>query len=77
MSTASAMKQISSRNVGFKIELMEWSDKMDLIAISTDKGLSSNSQINFFLFFLKTPQISRRSNHLSFKLAKSLVPTTN
>lgn len=39
MSNASAMKQISSRNVGFKIELMQWSDKMDLIAISTDKGL--------------------------------------
>lgn len=44
MSTASAMKQISSRNVGFKIELMEWSDKMDLIAISTDKGLSNQKK---------------------------------
>lgn len=45
MSNASAMKQISSRNVGFKIELMQWSDKMDLIAISTDKGLNNQKKI--------------------------------
>lgn len=29
------IKQITSRNVSYQIELMEWSKKMDLIAIST------------------------------------------
>ncbi|XP_063707416.1 anaphase-promoting complex subunit 4 [Culicoides brevitarsis] len=31
----SEIKQISSRNVSYQIDLMEWSKKMDLIAIST------------------------------------------
>lgn len=29
------IKQITSRNVSYQIELMEWSKKMDLIAVST------------------------------------------
>lgn len=33
------IKQITSRNVSYQIELMEWSKKMDLIAVST-KGVS-------------------------------------
>lgn len=53
MSNASAMKQISSRNVGFKIELMQWSDKMDLIAISTDKGLNNQKRKNNYKKFIK------------------------
>lgn len=38
MSHISSMKQIGSRNVGFRIGIMEWSNKMDLIAVSNDKG---------------------------------------
>lgn len=32
--TQTAMKQICSRNVSYQIELMEWSTKMDLIAVA-------------------------------------------
>lgn len=39
------IKQITSRNVSYQIELMEWSKKMDLIAVST-KGVS-----HFIVFF--------------------------
>lgn len=35
------MKQISSRNVSYQIERMEWSKKMDLIAVSS-KGKAAN-----------------------------------
>lgn len=38
MSHMTAMKQIGARNMGYKIGIMEWSNKMDLIAISNDKG---------------------------------------
>ncbi|XP_055844075.1 anaphase-promoting complex subunit 4 [Episyrphus balteatus] len=38
MTQVNAMKQIGSRNMGFRVEIMEWSNKMDLIAIGNDKG---------------------------------------
>lgn len=38
MTHLNAMKQIGSRNMGFRVEIMEWSNKMDLIAIGSDKG---------------------------------------
>ena len=36
--TNNVMKHIGHKNVGFKIEIMKWSDKMDLIALANDKG---------------------------------------
>ncbi|XP_055914863.1 anaphase-promoting complex subunit 4 [Eupeodes corollae] len=38
MTQVNAMKQIGSRNMGFRVEIMEWSNKMDLIAIGNEKG---------------------------------------
>jgi len=32
------MRQTGAKNLGYKIEIMEWSNKMDLLAISNDKG---------------------------------------
>lgn len=41
------IKQITSRNVSYQIELMEWSKKMDLIAVST-KGTFKTFQFSIF-----------------------------
>ncbi|XP_037937267.1 anaphase-promoting complex subunit 4 [Teleopsis dalmanni] len=38
MLQTSAMKQLGIKNMGCVVEQMEWSNKMDLIAFSTDKG---------------------------------------
>lgn len=32
------MRHIGTKNLGFKIELMKWSNRMDLLAYSNDKG---------------------------------------
>lgn len=38
MAPSSSMRQIAAKAVGFKIEIMKWSNRMDLLAISNDKG---------------------------------------
>ena len=38
MSHSSTLKYISQKNVGYKIEIMKWSNRMDLLAIGNDKG---------------------------------------
>lgn len=39
MAPSSSMRQIAAKAVGFKIEIMKWSNRMDLLAISNDKGI--------------------------------------
>lgn len=36
---AGAMRQMHSKNVGNRIELMKWSNRMDLMVCSNDKGI--------------------------------------
>lgn len=38
MAHINAMKQIGVKNMGNQVDLMEWSNKMDLIAIGNEKG---------------------------------------
>lgn len=38
MAFSMPMKQIGVKNIGFRVDLMEWSNKMDLIAIANEKG---------------------------------------
>lgn len=33
------MRNIGAKNFGFNIELMKWSNRMDLIAFSNNKGI--------------------------------------
>jgi anaphase-promoting complex subunit 4 len=42
MTSLNAMKQIGNKNVGFKVDIVEWSNKMDLIALSNEKGDNLN-----------------------------------
>lgn len=35
---SSSMRLNHSKNIGYKIEIMKWSNRMDLLAISNDKG---------------------------------------
>lgn len=35
---SSSMRLNQSKNIGYKIEIMKWSNRMDLLAISNDKG---------------------------------------
>lgn len=32
------MKQIGNKNVGYRVDILKWSEKMDLLAIGNDKG---------------------------------------
>lgn len=43
-----AMRQIHSKNVGYRIEQMKWSNRMDLLVVSNDRG--KNFIKNFQLF---------------------------
>lgn len=38
MACSSALKQIISRNVRNEVQIMEWSHKMDLIAVANEKS---------------------------------------
>lgn len=38
MACSSALKQIISRNVRNEVQIMEWSNKMDLIAVANEKS---------------------------------------
>lgn len=33
-----AIRQIHSKNVGYRIEQMKWSNRMDLLVVSNDRG---------------------------------------
>jgi hypothetical protein len=39
MAAPNAMKQIGNKNIGVKLEIVEWSNKMDLLAFSNEKGV--------------------------------------
>lgn len=45
MSHASDMRLIQSKNVGYKIEIMKWSNRMDLLAVSNDKGMHTGISV--------------------------------
>ncbi|KAG4075627.1 hypothetical protein HA402_003452 [Bradysia odoriphaga] len=47
MSYSSAMRLFCQKVFGFKIELMRWCNRMDLLAISTDKGEVIIRRLNF------------------------------
>ncbi|KAJ6640094.1 Anaphase-promoting complex subunit 4 [Pseudolycoriella hygida] len=47
MSYSSAMRLFCQKIFGFKIELMKWCNRMDLLAISTDKGEVIIRRLNF------------------------------
>lgn len=38
MTQSMSMKQIGARHMSCAIEIMEWSNKMDLVALGTEKG---------------------------------------
>lgn len=38
MAQYNSMKLLGNKNVQFNIDIMEWSDKMDLLAIANEKG---------------------------------------
>ncbi|XP_065091153.1 anaphase-promoting complex subunit 4 [Ochlerotatus camptorhynchus] len=37
-SSRNPMKQTGNKNVGYRVDILKWSDKMDLLAIGNDKG---------------------------------------
>lgn len=43
----SALKSIAARKMGFKVELMQWHNKMDLIALATAKGSIIVQRLNW------------------------------
>lgn len=42
---SSLMKNIGAKNFGYNVKLMKWSNRMDLLAFSNNKGFPAN--LNF------------------------------
>lgn len=50
MAQYNSMKLLGNKNAQFNIEIMEWSDKMDLLAIANEKGISQKSIQTFYKY---------------------------
>jgi len=60
MTSSNAMRQLEERHVATKVELMVWSNKMDLLALSNVRGRLLQVYIHCTFFFchnLLTPCI--------------------
>lgn len=49
---SASMRSVGSKSFGFKIELMKWSNRMDLLAFSNEKGSFFGVCYKMILFFI-------------------------
>lgn len=57
MTFVASMRQLEERHVATKIELMVWSNKMDLLAFSNTKGEVALHRLNWQRVWLLTPPV--------------------